>query len=65
MSLGGMFVSLCRLLVALIVVALPMMLCRGTMRLCGVLVMLGSSRVSFLRHFCSIALITARFERGQ
>jgi hypothetical protein len=51
MSLGGMFVSLCRLLVALIVVALPMMLCRGTMRLCGVLVMLGSSRVRFLRHF--------------
>ena len=64
MSLGGMFVSLCRLLVALIVVALPMMLRRGTMRLCGVLVMLGSSRVSFLRHFYSIAFITARFQRG-
>ena len=27
--------------------------------------MLGGSRVSFLRHLCSIALITARFERGQ
>jgi len=38
---------------------------RGTMRLCGVLVMLGSSRVSFLRHFCSIAMIAARFGRGQ
>jgi hypothetical protein len=54
MSLGGMFVSLCRLLVALIVIALPMKLRRGTMRLCGVLVMLGSFRVSFLRHFAPL-----------
>lgn len=54
MSLDGMFVSLCRLLVALIVFALPMMLRRGTMRLCGVLVMLGSSRMSFFGIFAPL-----------
>jgi hypothetical protein len=51
-----MFVSLPRLLVALIVFALSVMLSRRTMRLRGVLVMLGSFRVSFLRHFCSNAI---------
>ena len=51
-----MFVSLCRLLVALIVFALSVMLRSRTMRLRGVLVMLGSSRVGFLRHIYSNAI---------
>jgi hypothetical protein len=44
-----MFVSLRRLIVALIVFALSVMLSSRTMRLSGVLVMLGSFRVGFLR----------------
>ena len=55
MSLCRMFVSLRRLLVALVVFALSVMLRSRTMRLRGVLVMLGSFRVSFLRHICSSA----------
>ena len=52
MSLGGMFVGLRRLFVALIVFALPVMLRRRTMRLCGALVMLGV----FLQYFRSSAI---------
>jgi hypothetical protein len=55
-----MFVSLRRLLVALIVFALSVMLRSRTMSLRGVLVMLGGFRVSFLRHICSNARKTAR-----
>jgi hypothetical protein len=40
---------------ALVVFALAVMLRGGSMRLCSVLVMLGRSRVGFLRHFRSLA----------
>jgi hypothetical protein len=56
MSLRRMFVGLCRLFVAPIVFALPVMRGRRTMRLCGVLVMLGGFRVAFLRHIRSSAI---------
>ena len=50
-SLGRVLLSPGGLLVAFIVFAFPMMFRGSTMRLGGVLVMLGSSRVCFLRHF--------------
>ena len=40
---------------ALVVFALAVMLRGGSMRLCSALVMLGRSRVGFLRHFRSLA----------
>jgi hypothetical protein len=48
-----MFVSLGRLLVALIVFASSVMLRCGPMRFRGVLVVLGGSGMRFLRHFRS------------
>jgi hypothetical protein len=50
--------------VALIVIALPMMFGSRPMRLCGVLVMLGSSRMGFLWHIRSFAVKTARIVRA-
>ena len=58
-----MFVSLGRLLVALIVFAFAVMLRRRTMCLCSVVVMLGGSGVRFLWHFRSIAELNLSHSR--
>jgi hypothetical protein len=55
MSFGRLFMSLGGMLVAFIVFAPAMMLRSSTMRLRGILVMLGSPGVSFLRHLRSVA----------
>jgi hypothetical protein len=61
MGFGRMFMSLGRVLVTLVVFALPMMLRCGSMGLSGVLVMFGRSRMGFLWHFSLSLMESARF----